>query len=271
VQKKIFFFIQNIRIPFYYKVRIYKSKRGMNMKQNHLTSPENPMNDKMSYAAEPFPISEKELCDRYENVTTAMVNDVLREMGYLYQTLPNNIMPLRDDMKVVGIAFTIKGSKNLDITDEMVQRAQMLESIPPDSVCVWDTSGDDESAQWGEIMTMAAKKRGCRGAIVDGGVRDTNKVLAQNFPVFCKYRSSNGMLGRFRMIGYQIPIRIGTVNVHPGDIVYGDIDGCIVIPRAIAYEVLIRAEQIRDNEVEIKKMVSSGVSPRVVVEKGGYF
>lgn len=229
------------------------------------------MNDKMSYAAEPFPISEKELCDRYENVTTAMVNDVLREMGYLYQTLPNNIMPLRDDMKVVGIAFTIKGSKNLDITDEMVQRAQMLESIPPDSVCVWDTSGDDESAQWGEIMTMAAKKRGCRGAIVDGGVRDTNKVLAQNFPVFCKYRSSNGMLGRFRMIGYQIPIRIGTVNVHPGDIVYGDIDGCIVIPRAIAYEVLIRAEQIRDNEVEIKKMVSSGVSPRVVVEKGGYF
>ena len=70
-----------------------------------------------------FPISEKELCDRYEKVTTPMVNDVLREMELLYQTFPNNIMPLRDEMKVVGIAFTIKGSKNLSLEDERVERA----------------------------------------------------------------------------------------------------------------------------------------------------
>ena len=137
------------------------------------------------------PVSDREICDRYENVSTAMVNDVLREMGYLYQTLPNNILPLKDEMKVAGIAFTVKGSKNLDLTDEMEQRAQMLESIPNDSICVWDTSGDDESAQWGEIMTMASKNRGCRGAIVDGGVRDTNKVLEQDFPVFCKFKTSS--------------------------------------------------------------------------------
>ena len=220
---------------------------------------------------EAFPISDKELCERYEKVTTAMVNDVLREDKLLYQTLPNNIMPIKDDMKVAGIAFTIKGSKNLLLTNEMEQRAQMLESILPDSVCVWDTSGDDESAQWGEIMTMASKKRGCRGAIVDGGVRDTNKVLKQRFPVFCKFRSSNGMLGRFRMIGYQIPVSIGGVIIYPGDIVMGDIDGCIVIPRRMAYDVLVRAEAIRDNEVEIKKMVSGGMKPTDVVKNGGYF
>lgn len=218
-----------------------------------------------------FPVPEKELCERYEKVSTAMVNDVLREDKLLYQTLPNNIMPLKDDMKVAGVAFTIKGSKNLLLTDEMEQRAQMLESILPDSVCVWDTSGDNESAQWGEIMTMASKKRGCRGAIVDGGVRDTNKVLEQDFPVFCKFRSSNGMLGRFRMIGYQIPVSIGGVHIYPGDIVMGDIDGCLVIPRKIAYDVLVRAEAIRDNEVEIKKMVSGGMKPTEVVKNGGYF
>lgn len=120
-------------------------------------------------------------------------------------------------------------------------------------------------------MTMASIRQGCRGAIVDGGVRDTNKVLEQKFPLFCKYRTSNGMLGRFRLIGYQMPIVMGKVMVYPGDVVMGDIDGCICIPREIAYEVLLRAEEIRDNEVEIKKMVSSGMTPTQVVDNGGYF
>ena len=219
----------------------------------------------------PFPISEKELCDRYENVTTPMVNDVLREMQYLYQTFPNNIMPLREEMKVCGIAFTIKGSKNLALDNEMVERAKMLEAIPRDSFIVWDTSEDDESAQWGEIMTMASIRQGCRGAAVDGGVRDTNQVLEQGFPLFCKFRSSNGMLGRFRIIGYQKPVNMGKVLVYPGDVILGDIDGCICIPRELAYEVLLRAEEIRDNEVEIKRMVNSGMRPTEVVAQGGYF
>ena len=218
-----------------------------------------------------FPVSDSEICERYDKVSTPMINDVLREMGMLYQTLPNEILPLREEMKVCGIAFTIKGSKNLDQTNEMEQRAKMLESIPANSVCVWDTSGDTESAQWGEIMTMASKKRGCRGAIVDGGVRDTNKVLEQDFPVFCKYRTSSGMLGRFRMIGYQMPVMIGNVHIYPGDIVCADIDGCIVVPRKIAYEVLVRAEQILENEIHIKEMVESGITPTEVVKNGGYF
>lgn len=218
-----------------------------------------------------FPVSDRELCDRYSRVTTPMVNDVLRKRNILYQTLPTAILPLREGMRVCGLAFTIKGSKNLDITDEMEERAKMLESIPPESVCVWDTSNDDESAQWGEIMTMAAKRRGCRGAVVDGGVRDTDKVLEQNFPVFCRYRTSNGMMGRFRMIGYQIPIRIGGVDIQPGDVIVADIDGAIVIPRALAWAVLLEAEEILRNEIEIKKMVESGQSPSEVVANGGYF
>ncbi len=218
-----------------------------------------------------FPISDEEMCLRYENVTTPMVNDVLREDNILYQTLPGNIMPLRDDIRVAGIAFTIKGSKNLDLKDEMIERAVMLESIPKNSICVWDTSGDDESAQWGEVMTMASKKRGCRGAVVDGGVRDTDKVLEQKFPVFCKYRTSNGMMGRFRLLGYNIPIMIGNVHIMPGDIVFGDIDGVIVVPREKAYDVLLRAEKIKSNEIEIKQMVSDGMSAQDVVKNGGYF
>jgi 4-hydroxy-4-methyl-2-oxoglutarate aldolase len=180
-------------------------------------------------------------------------------------------MPLKDSMKVAGPVFTIKGAKNLGVKDEMKERAEMLESIPPQSVVVWDTSGDDESAQWGEVMTMAAKRRGCRGAIIDGGVRDTDRVLPQNFPVFVKYKSSNGMLGRFRISGWQEPIRIGDVQINPGDVVFGDIDGAIVVPRDIAYEVLLRAEEIAESEGELKKWVEEGLSTTEIVERGGYF
>lgn len=235
------------------------------------TSLEKLKREREGSALVPFPIGDKELCDRYEAVTTPMVNDVLREENYLYRVLPTDILPIRDDMKVAGIAFTIKGSKNLELRDEMMQRAEMLEAIPKESVCVFDTSGDDESAQWGEVMTLASKKRGCRGAVVDGGIRDTNKVLEQNFPVFCKYRTSNGMLGRFRIIGYGLPVMIGKVQILPGDVIFGDIDGVIVIPRAIAYDVLVRAEKIRENEIGIKKMVNEGMTPSEVVKKGGYF
>jgi 4-hydroxy-4-methyl-2-oxoglutarate aldolase len=219
----------------------------------------------------PLPIPDKELCERFNQVFTAAVNDVLRENGHLHQVLPSHIIPLKDEMKVCGVAFTVKGSKNLTLESEMEKRAKMLEEIGDGSVVVWDTSEDDESAQWGEVMTMAAKLRGCKGVVVDGGVRDTNKVLELDFPVFYKYRTSNGMLGRFRMIDWQIPVMIGQVFIYPGDIIFGDIDGVIVIPRAMAYDVLLRSEYIKENEKEIKKMVLDGLTPSEVVKKGGYF
>ena len=120
-------------------------------------------------------------------------------------------------------------------------------------------------------MTRAAALRGCRGAVVDGGVRDTDRVLSQNFPVFCRYRSSNGMLGRFRMTDYQVPVTVGQITIRPGDVIFGDIDGVVVIARELAYDVLVRAEHIGEEEAEIKRQVDSGVSPSEIVAAGGYF
>ncbi|MEV0849624.1 RraA family protein [Streptomyces sp. NPDC049954] len=202
---------------------------------------------------------------------TAAVNDVLRSRGLVRQVIPHAIVPLRDDMRLTGVAFTIKGAKSLQLDGEMEERAAMLEEIPDHSVCVWDTSGDDESAQWGEVMTMAAQRRGCRGAVVDGGVRDTEKISDLDFPVFARYRTSNGMLGRFRMTGWQTDIRLGEVTISPGDVIVGDLDGVIVVPRALAEEVLLASEEVEETEIGIKEMVSSGVEPREVVKRGGYF
>lgn len=224
-----------------------------------------------SISTKEFPISDAELCARYEQLYTGAVNDVMRELTLLNQVFPNNIMPLRDEMKVAGIAFTIKSAKNPTFAGEMDTRAKMLDSIHDDCICVWDTSGDNDSAQWGEVMTAASKKRGARGAVIDGGIRDTHQILAQDFPVFYRYRTSNGTLARSKIIDYQVPVDIGGLIIRPGDIIFGDIDGVLVVPRDIAYEVLLRAEEIKEGEKEINKWVQSGMKAQDVIDRGGYF
>ncbi len=222
-------------------------------------------------ATSPLPFPEKEICDRYEKIFTAAVNDALRERKLLKQTLPNGIMPLRDHMKAAGFAFTIKGAKNLTLKNEMASRAEMLDAITEDSFVVWDTSLDSESAHWGECMTMAAQRKRCRGAAVDGGVRDTDRVLDLGFPLWIRYRSSNGMLGRFRISGWQTPILMGDVIVNPGDLIFADIDGALCIPRDLAVPVLLRAEEIANGESELKRWIKDGMSAVEIVKRGGYF
>lgn len=218
-----------------------------------------------------FPITDEELCERYEKLYTGAINDVLREFCLVDQALPPEIHPLRDEMKTCGIAYTIKSSKDPRISGEMDVRANMLDDMPKNCICVWETGGESEAAHWGEIMTAASKGKGARGAVVDGGLRDTHQVLEQKFPVFYKYRTSNGTLSRCKITDYNVPVKIGRVLVYPGDIVFGDIDGVVIVPRKMAYDVLCRTEEIKSNEKEIRKWVDEGMSAKKVVENGGYF
>lgn len=219
----------------------------------------------------PYPISISEMRSRYMKLFSGAINDVLRFVYKLHATsLPACYKPLREEMKMTGQAFTIKGGPDVTTDGEFEMRAEMLETLHEDSVVVWDCTGDTVTSQWGEVMTMAALKAGCRGALVNG-IRDTESILEQQFPVFHQYRANTGMLGRFRMYYYQKPILIGEIVVHPGDWIFGDIDGVISIPKDIAYDVLLAAEKILIKEADIKAMVESGLKPTEVVAKGGYF
>lgn len=213
----------------------------------------------------------RELCERYEKLYTGAINDVMRELCLLDQNLPSSIMPLRDEMTVCGIAFTVKSSPNVMIEGEMTFRAQMLDDFRPEGVVVWDTSEDVEASLWGGVMTATAKQKGIRGAVIAGGIRDTKQILGEDFPVFYKYRTSNGSLGRCQITHYQVPVRIGKVTVRPGDVIFGDIDGVLCIPREIACDVLLRAEAIERQEVDIFKWVRSGETIEEITDKGGYF
>jgi len=219
----------------------------------------------------PLRIPIRELCERYEKLYTGAINDVMRELTLLDQNLPNDIMPLRDHMTVCGEAFTVKSAPNVMIEGEMTFRAQMLDDFKPEGVVVWDTSADVEASLWGGVMTATAKTKGIRGAVIAGGIRDTKQILEQDFPVFYRYRTSNGSLGRCMITHYQVPIKVGKVTVRPGDIIFGDIDGVLCIPREIACDVLERAEGIEKNEVDIFSWVRQGDTISEIIEKGGYF
>ncbi|MDO6605688.1 RraA family protein [Arenibacter palladensis] len=218
-----------------------------------------------------FPISGKELLKRFEQLYTGAVNDVMREFCLLEQALPGRIKPLREYRTVAGFAFTVKSSPNVKIQGEMEYRTQMLDEMHEDSFVIWDTSRDQKATLWGGVMTATAKGKKVKAACIDGGIRDTHQILEADFPLFYEYRISNGSLGRCLITDYQAPVKIGDVTVKPGDIVMGDIDGVLVVPRDIAYDVLIRSEEILENEKKIFGWVKEGQSIQEISNKGGYF
>lgn len=220
---------------------------------------------------QPLAVSDEEICERLEKLYTGAINDVLREHCLMDQAMPNNILPLKMDMCRAGVAYTIRSAPNPTVGGEMNIRAQMLDAMPKGCCVIWDAGIENEAAHWGEVMTASAIARGARMAVINGGLRDTRQVLAQDFPVFYRYRTSNGSLGRTKITEYNVPLRIGKVYIKPGDFIFGDIDGVVVIPRAIALEVLERAEKIKSNEKEMRGMVYEGFSAVRMIDEGGYF
>lgn len=218
-----------------------------------------------------FPIPDKELLYRFEELYTGAVNDVLREFCLLDQALPKRIIPLREYRTVAGFAFTVKSSPNVKIQGEMEFRIQMLNEMHEDAFVIWDTSRDEKATLWGGVMTATAKGKKVKAACIDGGIRDTHQILESDFPVFYEYRISNGSLGRCLITHYQIPVKIGDAIIKPGDVILGDIDGVLVVPRDIAFNVLLRAEEIKENEKIIFEWVREGQSVNEITERGGYF
>jgi 4-hydroxy-4-methyl-2-oxoglutarate aldolase len=219
-----------------------------------------------------YPISIGEMCERYKKLYTGAVGDILDKRGYRDQILPYYINPIRNDMLIAGPAFTGYGESHNDPTENDTRmRLAMLEEITPHSISVWATHGNFSAAHWGEIMSTAARERGCTGAVLDGGVRDTSFILEMNFPVFCRFKCSASSIGRWSIRKFQVPILIGQTQIVPDDFIIGDIDGVVVIPQAVAYEVLTEAEEISALEREMRAELRKGARITEVYKKYGSF
>lgn len=218
-----------------------------------------------------FSMPVPDLLARYRQLQAAVVCDVMREHGLMNQAFPGALQALRPGGTVAGIAFTVKSAPNTRISGEMTFRTEMLDAMHEDAFVVWDTSGDDRATLWGGVMTATVVRRGVRGALIDGGIRDTVQIMEKGFPVFHRYRSPNGSLGRCLISHYQIPVQIGEVFVRPGDVIVGDEDGVVAVPRSIAEAVLGRGEEITRNEKVIFGWVAEGQTIEEITGKGGYF
>lgn len=217
-------------------------------------------------------IDDGELCDRYERLYPGAVADILDDMGYTRRTLPSSIGPLTTDMRFAGIAYPVRGRPDQDADyDENIRRfLHMLGDAPAHSVVAYETN-DAETAHLGELSTTALQAQGCRGAVVDGGVRDTRHILEQEFPVFTRYRTPADAPPRWRLEEWNVPIQLGEVEVRPGDVLVGDFDGVVCVPEQVAKNVLERAERKVDTEDEIRDAICGGVRPIDAYEEYGTF
>jgi len=217
-------------------------------------------------------LSIDELVKRYKNLYTGAVSDTLDEMGLRSQALPHYIMPITLDMVVAGPAFTGQGYPIEDTSNnDSSTRIRMLESIKPGTVSVWSSAGHFASAHWGEIMSNAARERGCTGAVVDGGLRDTGFVLKLGFPVFYRFRCSASSIGRWEIREWMVPIKIGETTIQPDDFIFGDVDGVVVIPKDLTEEVLVQTEAVVERENKMRVELSQGVTVSEVYRKYGKF
>jgi regulator of RNase E activity RraA len=211
-----------------------------------------------------------EIAGRYSRLYTGAIADILDKRGYRHQVLPYYVTPMTKNERVAGPAFTGQGFPAAESThDDTHTRIAMLDSITPGTVSVWSCGGSTECAHWGEIMSTAAAQRGCTGAVVDGGVRDVDFINAMNYPVFARFKCCASSVGRWDIREYQIPIRIGNTTIRPGDFVFGDTDGVVIVPAALTLEVLEAAEDIFSRESKMRAELRQGVSVKDAYAKYG--
>ncbi len=203
-----------------------------------------------------------------EQLYTPVMGDILDQLGRYHQFLPREIQPMTLDMKVAGRAMPVLFC---DVYGEQEKpfgyMTEALDDLRPGEVFV--CTGSQSSAVWGEIMTATARMRGAVGAVVNGPHRDTPKVLEQHFPVFSTGRFAQDSRVRTYVQAYRRPIEIESVWINPGDLIFGDLDGVVVIPREFEQEVIQKALEKARAENVVRRAIEGGMSATEAFKKYG--
>lgn len=191
---------------------------------------------------------------------TPVVGDILDQLGLYHQFLPQAVRPLREDMKLAGFAMP---ALMIDVYGEQKKPfgllTEALDDLQEDEIYI-ASGGDMRCAYWGELLTATAKKRKAAGAVVNGWHRDTPQVLEQNWPVFSRGCYAQDSSVRTKVIDYRCAIEIGQVWIEPGDLVFGDIDGVLIVPKHHIEEVIEKALEKARGEKEVRAAIERGMS-----------
>lgn len=202
-------------------------------------------------------------------LNTPLVGDILDALGRYHQFLPAPVQPMRESMVVAGRAMPVL---MIDVHGPQKRPfgllTQALDDLRPGEIYVAG-GGGMRCAYWGELLTATARTRGAVGAVIDGYHRDTPKVLEQNWPVFSRGRYAADSAVRTQVADFRCPIEINGVWIEPGDLVFGDLDGVVIVPRALEAEVVQRALEKARGERVVRKAIEGGMSATAAFQKFG--
>jgi regulator of RNase E activity RraA len=218
--------------------------------------------------------------ERFKGLYSAVAYDVMDEMGLPNQCLDLGIAPLDRDMQVAGPAYTVVAGPDMREREELPPNTKLADfgvfrHMYQGCVAVVAAAGERQSGIWGELMSNASRARGATGVVIDGGIRDGRLVRQiDGLSVFARYTTPIESLRRSRIRDLEVPISMtGTltsqVRVDPGDWIFGDSDGVLVIPKQALEEVLRKSEEARTIEDKVRAEVQAGIPVADVYNKYG--
>jgi 4-hydroxy-4-methyl-2-oxoglutarate aldolase len=207
-----------------------------------------------------------------KNLYVAVVCDILDELGYRNQAMHQRLRPLLSDPENCGFIGRARTFRWME-TDYVVEdnpyglEIEAMDSLKAGEVVVHSTDYSGTNAPWGELMSTIAKRKGVAGCVCDSQIRDCVKIMKMKFPVFYTGIRPLDSKGRAIVQAYDVPVRCGEVLVNPGDIVYADFDGIVVVPKQVEQDVFNKAKEKVNNENLSRKELLSGKSLRDVYNK----
>ena len=218
-----------------------------------------------------FSLAEKELF-------TCVVGDVLDKQNLVHQYLPPEIRPLSPQMIMIGRAMPVLAGDTFQVAIEDSANPlsakpfglmlEALDDLRPNEIYV-STGSSPRNALWGELMSVRALKCGARGAVLNGYVRDARKILSLGYPTFSFGSYGQDSAPRYKVHDFRIPIEIGGVSIRPGDILFGDIDGVVVIPGEVETETFTLALEKVRGERRVRTALEEGMSAVAAFRKHG--
>ena len=209
-----------------------------------------------------------------KDLYSAVIGDILDQMGHYHQFLPMAVQPIREDMVVCGRAMTVK-EEDLPVIGEPIpteptfgHMLDALDDLKKNEVYLCSGSSPDYAVV-GELMCTRMQVLGAAGTVMNGPHRDTKGILALDFPCFSRGRYSQDQAPRGRVTAWRVPIEIEGTHVGSGDIVFGDMDGVVIIPQSIEKEVIERAWEKATGEKTVGKAIQAGMSATEAFRKYG--
>jgi 4-hydroxy-4-methyl-2-oxoglutarate aldolase len=200
---------------------------------------------------------------RLEQCYSGILHDVMRAEGLRGFTLPPSLRPLIPGKKLCGPAFTVNGKvvPTADHHQTLLEWTGLLSRTKPGHVLVIQPN-DSTASYMGELSSETLQRKGVRGVVADGGIRDAEFIINLGFQVWHRYFTPRDIVGYWLPDGFDVPVIIGEVTIYPGDYLFGDLDGVVCIPRDRLDDVLSLAEQAMKKEDLVRNDIFAGIDPQ---------